>query len=322
MKRATAVLRHYTTADAVMRQNMRTMHAHYTTHQAAFAAFNPEFDPAFGTDWLAAIDAADTTPDNTVRTGELMEDTTEVTDVMEQARTAVQSVFYYVGRAFPHNAGRLEQYGRSTYVAARDNHDRMRTLLKTAFTSATRDKAPLAAKGYSAPQLATLGTLVEQLATTNTTQEVTKGTNVEGTDHYVTTQNLAYGYGQEASAAAKLLFAEDAATLALFRLGGPAASSPESHEVSVGPGDVASITFDTALLATTRLHLRLAVPTAGQVALVGRVVAAGDKLTLRATLTAGTSELTVPAAELGLAGQVLQVQNDGPEAVRVEMALA
>ena len=59
--------------------------------------------------------------------------------------------------------------------------------------------------------------------TTNTTQEVTKGTNTEGTDHYITIQNLAYGYGQEVSAAAKALFATDKATQGLFRLnsGGP-----------------------------------------------------------------------------------------------------
>ena len=54
--------------------------------------------------------------------------------------------------------------------------------------------------------------------------EVTKGTNTEGTDHYVTTQNLAYSYGQEVSAAAKVIFADDKTTQGLFRLssGGPA----------------------------------------------------------------------------------------------------
>lgn len=226
MKRAATVLRHYSDADAIMRQRMRTMHKHYEANQAAFQKLNPEFDKEYGAHWLAALDVADTTPPGAVRVGELKEDTADVTDVMEDTQQAVQTVFYYVGRAFPHNAGRLDQYGRRTYTAARDNHDKMRTLLQTAFASATRDQAELAAKGYDATQLAALGALVTQLATTNTTQEVTKGTNTEGSDHYVTVQNLAYGFGQEVSAAAKVQFADDAATLDLFRLGSPAAPAP------------------------------------------------------------------------------------------------
>jgi hypothetical protein len=321
MKRAATVLRHYREADATMRQDMRTMHAHYLTHQAAFQAFNPEFDAAFGTDWLAALDLADTTPNGAVRVGELKEDTAEVADVMEQARTAVQSLFYFVGRAFPHNAGRLATYGRSTYDAARDNHDKMRTLLQTAFTSATRDKTALAAKGYTPAMLTALGALVEQLTDTNTTQEVKKGTNTEEGDHYVTTQNLAYGYGQEVSAAAKVLFAQDAATLKLFRLSGPAAPAHETHELTVGSKETASVLLGTPLLPTTRLHLRLAVPQAEEAAAVSRTVAATDPLQGLVVLTAAISEMDVTADALGPAGQYVQVQSRSATPVRVEITV-
>jgi hypothetical protein len=322
MKRAATVLRHYHEADAAMRQDMRTMHEHYLSHQAAFQGFNPEFDAAFGTDWLAAIDAADTTPAGTIRVGELKEDTAEVGSTMTQAQAAVQSLFYFVGRAYPHNAGRLAQYGRSTYNAARDNHDKMRALLQTAFTSATRDKTELAKKGYTPAILAALGTLVAQLTDTNTTQEVKKGTNTEDGDHYLTTQNLAYGFGQEVSAAAKVLFAEAPATLKLFRLSGPAApASPETHELTVAPSALGSVLFTTPLLATTRLHLRLAVPQPAQVALVGRVAAAGNSLRAHATLTTSISELDATADALGPDGQWLAVFNDSDTPVRVEIAV-
>ncbi|GAB2848140.1 hypothetical protein GCM10027044_04020 [Hymenobacter ruber] len=304
-----------------MRQDMRTMHEHYTTNQAAFLAFNPEFDAAFGTDWLAAIDAADAAPDRTVRTGELMEDTAEVEDVMGRAQAAAQTLFYYVGRAYPHNAGRLATYGRSTYEAARKQHDKMRTLLQTAFTSATRDKVTLAAKGYTAAQLATLGSLVTELADTNTTQEVKKGTNTEGRDHYVTTQNLAYGFGQEVSAAAKVLFAADAATLKLFRLSGPAAPVLEHHEVTLAPGARDYITFDTPLLPTSRLHLRLAVPKPNQDAVVGRMVAGSAGPTQTVTLTTDQSEMDVLAPDLGPAGQVFRIQNGSDDTLRIEIGL-
>jgi hypothetical protein len=222
MKKSTEVLRHYSQPDATMRQDMRTMHGHYLTHQAEFQAFNPDFDADFGSEWLAALDLADTTPDHTVRVGELKEDTAEVDDVIVRAQRAAQTLFYYVGRAFPNNAGRMTTYGRKTYDAARNNQDKMRTLLENAFAAATRDHAALAAKGYSAAQLADLHAVAQELTAANTGQEMQKGTNTEGRDHYVTVQNHAYGYGQEASAAAKMLFVDDKATRDMFRLGGDA----------------------------------------------------------------------------------------------------
>jgi hypothetical protein len=306
-----------------MRQDMRTMYQHYLTHQAALRAFNPEFDVDFGPEWLTALNAADTAPTGTVRVGELKEDTAEVATVMEQAQSALQSLFYFVGRAFPHNAGRMTTYGRPTYDAARDNHDLMRTLLQTAFTSATRDKDALATKGYTAAQLAALGQLVAGLTDTNTTQEVKKGTNVEGTDDYVTIQNRAYGYGQEVSAAAKVRFAEDAATLKLFRLTDPAPAGPEAHELTVAPKDRGSVLFATPLLATTRLHLRLAVPQPGQQATVGRAVGPTSPLSNFLVLSSANSELTVTATELGDAGQWVLVFNANGTAapVRVEITV-
>ena len=297
------------------------MHEHYTTRQAAFQAFNPEFDAAFGTDWLAAVDAADVAPDHTVRVGELKEDTAEVENVMDRAQAAAQTLFYYVGRAYPHNAGRLAQYGRSTYEAARKQHDKMRALLQTAFTSATRDQTALAAKGYTAAQLAALGTLVTELTDTNTTQEVQKGTNTEGTDHYLTIQNLAYGFGQEASAAAKVLFAGDEAARKLFRLSSPASSGPENHELTLGPDEKGTIAFKLTLEAATQLHLRLALPAPGQTVTIGRVVTPDDKPPQGVTLSADLPELDATAEKLGPAGQLLLVHNDSKTPVRLEVAV-
>lgn len=299
------------------------MHTHYVARAAAFGAFNPEFDADFGAHWLAALDLADTTPDHAVRVGELKEDTAEVQTTMTQAQGALQTLFYFVGRAFPHNAGRLDQYGRRTYVAARSQHDLMRTLLQTAFTTATRDHVALALKGYTPAQVAALGTLAGQLTGTNTTQEVKKGTNTEEADHYLTVQNLAYGFGQEVSAAAKVLFAPDAATLDLFRLGGAAAHALEHHELTATAGHPKAVAFLAPLAADTRLHLVLAVPKTDHTATVARLVAAGDPFptTGGIVLTAAQRTLDVTAADLGPAGQVLAVRSGGAYPVRVEVAL-
>jgi hypothetical protein len=321
MKRAASVLRHYTDSDATMRQNMRTMHEHYASKQADFLAFNPEFDVAYGAEWLAAIDLADATLPGTVRRGELKEDTAAVLAVMEQAREALQTLYYYVGRTFPGNEGRLDQYGRRAYQAGRNSQDKMRTLLEIALTTATADKLALAAKGYGAPQLAALGTLAEQLTATNTEQEVQKGRNTESSDHYVSVQNRAYDFGREVSAAAKVLYAADAATLGLFRLSSNGSSGPESHELTVEPGQEKTMAFATPLADNTGLHLRLFAPEAGQRVNIGRVKVAGDRPTVLLELTSGDSIREVSAAQLGPAGQVLVVKNAGTVPLRVEVTL-
>jgi hypothetical protein len=317
MKKAAKVLRHYSDPDATMRQNMRTMHEHYLTNQTAFQEFSPDFDPDFGTEWLAAINTADTTLPGSQRVGELKEDTSAVNAVMEQARAAVQTVFYYAGRAFPNNPGRLDQYGRRDYESARKNQDKMRTLLHLAFTTATRDKVALAAKGYGATKLAALGALEAPLTTADTDQEVQKGHNVEGSDHYVTVQNLAYGFGQEVSGASKLLFATEAAKLGLFRLSHDP-SGPEQHELTVEASKEKSVAFTLPLNDDVKLRLRLFQPELRQRAEVSRITVVGEKPTRVVVLSPA---LDVNAGDLGPAGQLLLVQNTGEHLLRVEMTV-
>lgn len=201
-----------------MRSRMRTMHGHYLTDAAAFAALNPTLGGPFGASWLAAIDAADKAPNADVRRGELSEDTAAVGSGMERARRTVQSVFYYVEQAFPNNKGRLNQYGKDRYRDAYNDPEEMRALLDMATQAAERDQAELAAKGFSAQALADLKALADQLDQIDTTQEMQKGTNQEGTDTYVQLQNVAFGFGQQLNKAAKVVFAADDTKRRLYRL--------------------------------------------------------------------------------------------------------
>jgi len=43
-----------------------------------------------------------------VRVAELKQNTATVNDVMAQAQAALQTLFYFVGQAFPHNESRLD----------------------------------------------------------------------------------------------------------------------------------------------------------------------------------------------------------------------
>ncbi|RAK67138.1 hypothetical protein [Hymenobacter edaphi] len=210
--------RKFVGSDAAMRARMRTMHGHYLTDAAAFAAVNPELGGTFGAEWMAALEAADKAPNVDVRRGTLSEDTAVVGNEMERARRTAQSVFYYVEQAFPKNKGRLNQYGKDRYARAANDPEEMRLLLDMAAEAAERDKVALAAKGFTAQQLTDLKTLADQLDAVDTRQEMQKGTNQEGTGGYVRVQNAAYGFGQRLNKAARLAFPANATRRQLYRL--------------------------------------------------------------------------------------------------------
>jgi len=228
-------VRQYSEADADMRQRMRTMHGHFMTDAAAFSGLNPELGGSFAATWLAAIAAADRATPGTVRVGALKETTSDVETVMARAREQVQALFYYVEQAFPKNEGRLEQYGKKRYEKARDSHELMQALLAMAVSSAERDEAALAAKGYPATKRQELQQLGEQLTTANTTQEQKKGTNKEDGSGYLGLQNAAYAFGQQVNRAAKVLFAANAIRRQLYRLSDAAPTNDEDPKRPTDP---------------------------------------------------------------------------------------
>jgi hypothetical protein len=227
MKKNKPEERLYTGADSEMRQNMRTMRGHYLSNLAVFAAFNPTFTAAFGTQWLAALDAADTAKPGAALRSELREETQTVDALMDQARIQVQALFYYVEQAFPNNPGRLDQYGKSQYIAARKKHDKMRALLPGALQAATRDQAELAKHGFGPDKLAALAQLTQELEQADTDQEMRKGTNSEGSDDYVRIQNAAYAFGQQVSKAAKTAFVGQPVKARLFLLSSAGANGAQ-----------------------------------------------------------------------------------------------
>ena len=240
---------------------------------------------------------------------------------MEQGRTQVQRLFYFVGEAFPNNAGRLDQYGKGRYEKARAHHDRFIVLLDLAAEAATRDAAALAAAGWPAASTAALAALSTQLSTANTAQEMQKGTGVEDGQTYLGLQNTLYAFGQKLSLAAKTCFAEDFAKRQLFDLTPGNGPAPERHELSVEPGQTKAVAFALPLTDDVRLHLRLLDPEPGQRAEVGRVVAEGEAPAPAVVLSPAVFVLDVAAPDLGPKGQLLAVRNAGKGPVRVEIAV-
>lgn len=321
MKRAVRVKRLYQGAHAVMRQRMRTMQGHYVANQPALEGFNPQFTVGFGTAWLTGIDTADTTPPPAVGIGELTDETADVEGWMAAARQQTQSLFYYVGQAFPGKAGMLTQYGQHLYEQARKKHEQMRALLALALVSATRDQVALAAKGFGADKLAALGLLATDLTTSVTSQEQQKGENVDSTDDYQEIQNLAYSPGQAVSEAAKILFADDYGKLELFRLGDGPGPTTETHRLDLAVNETKTAEFATALVAPVQLRLHLVNAELDQKLYIGRSTTPDGPAAKTITLDKTNNNAVLPVADLGPDGQYLCVTNAGTVVTTVEMSV-
>lgn len=319
--RAGAVARHYTTTAAAMRQRMRVMLGQYLLKADDFGAFNPHFDADFATHFLAAIDAGDAEEQGSARRAQLTEDTEEVLVEMAQARTELQMLFYFVGLAYPHQLSRLNEYGRRNYVKAAYQPALMQAELAQAFKVATRDHVALAAKGYTAPHLAALDTIMEGLNDKKSSQGIKKGTNSEATDHFITVQNLAYSYGQEVSAASKILFADNPTLLEIFRLGDGTGPATETHTLELAVGETKAVEFTTVLVAPVQLRLHLVNAVLEQKLYVGRSTTPAGPPASTFTLNKDDNDAVLPVADLGPEGQYLWVNNSGTVATTVEMSV-
>ena len=313
--------RAYNSADDVMRQRQRTLREHYVANENAFRGLNPMvFDATFTPLWDARQEAAEAAQPGSVRAGILHEETKAVSTKLDECRAALKRLFYAAGQAFPGNAGRLNQYGKNRYEAARKNPPAMITLLDLALDAASRpaDALALATYGWSAADTLSLGTLGLSLTAAATTQQTQKGTGVEEGQSYVGLQNALYRCGQQVSLAAKTLYADDFAKRQLFDLteGGPAHPA-EDHEVTVKPGQQKTVLFTTPLDGVAGLHLLLSVPRAGMRAEVGRIKEPTDTPPHLVPLTREQRSRDVRINELGPVGQLLLVRNVGEHAVRV-----
>jgi hypothetical protein len=301
-----------------MRMNMRAMLGQFQLKADQFSGFNPAFGLDFGTSWAKAIDVADAEEAASARRAQLTIDTDEVVAVLAQARTELQLLFYYAGLLYPHSAAHLNEYGRNTYAKAAYQAVPMQAELAQALKAATRDHVALAAKGYTALHISEIETLLADLTDTKATQRLKKGTNDEATDHYTTIQNVAYSFGQQVSAASKILFAGDETLLKIFRLGDGPGPATESHTLEVAPGADKWVLFATPLVAPVQLYLHLIEAEPGQQAFIGRCELEGQKPPLLLPLTQAANDQTVPVAALG-EGPYLGVRNDGALLIRVEL---
>lgn len=106
------------TIEEMLQQN-NLMQSHFADDQAEFITKTPDLDDAFLTNWKKTTNLLDDTEkdDDYIDTQLLMTQTLD--ESMEKGRDLLQTVFFYVERAFPGKKAEAAYFGKDRYEAAR-----------------------------------------------------------------------------------------------------------------------------------------------------------------------------------------------------------
>lgn len=239
---------------------MRIVLEEFKVDAADFIAFSPKYAPPYQTNLEAKIDAAkNVVPDSTnvdIITGL----TAELEAKMDIGRIEVQKFFNFVVDVFPHDSAKLNQAGKNDYLPARQNYEKMMTLLKTAKTFADDNAAALTAKGYTVLMAAKLETAKDDIQTALDAQNKAQKERPVLTEERRKTVNDAYEAVRDLCEDAKIIYVHDYAMFNKYLL--PGIDSGTTLSGTIAGGEVKNILHRAFGLAD-----KLLIKNAGTVAL-------------------------------------------------------
>ncbi len=315
----------YRESAPAMRERLRVLALNFPSHQSAFAALNPLFVGAgFGAGLALAAKNAEQVRDFDSRVAAGQQATYAEADALAACRPRCQGLFYAVRQAWPATgpggkatqAARLKEFGQDKYAVAREVPAQMAALIEqAALAYATPGyAAALAAVGWLAdPQQKALTTAAQTLRNAAAQQGRQSGVNAEDAGTYYLAQNQLYWFGQQLSEAAELVFAEEPALRAQFRL---SPEGPEEFQMTLKPGQRKAVHLSAVLAPTRVLRFRVRAaapdPKNPDARLWVDFLPAEDapvehRRFLEPTLKGKSQQLT--AAELGEAGPWLALEN-------------
>lgn len=229
--------RRYKNTDAGLLQQSLTMHAAFEENKQAFVDRFPDLADPFADNWLAATNSAGAITSDFQKQAVIMQKTTALVGLMEEARQVLQTLFTYGSLAFPGDAAMARALGKNEYSKSKGNQAKMPLLLRMAHQQASKPdvKALLLAKGMKETEIARMIELSELLSETDVNQEGNKSSRTINTAVRIDAMNTVFGFMQQVNTASKLVFASDAARLAIFKLrdGSPRARKTGEEETGV-----------------------------------------------------------------------------------------
>ena len=203
------ILRVYKGSDAQMTESARVVHSLMVSDLVKFTAFDSTLTAAFGTQFLAAIVAAETVVADTAVLDIQVQKTELIQTAMEKAKGKYADVKYFVQKTFPLSSATQNEFGLNDYDRARKSSTQMIQFLDEMSKACVKYQAQLIAKGFSAAAIAEILTIRTELQTSNTNQEVFKKQRPKLTEDRVVILNNCYELLTQVNAAAQRVYKDD-----------------------------------------------------------------------------------------------------------------
>lgn len=226
------ILRNSGTTDSQMLEFARIVHGYHVTDLADFTAFDPDFDAAWATDFLTAIDDAENFSSDNQLIDVVAQLTLDVEAKMKECRDFFQGMKYFIEKAFPNKPGTWNEFGYNDYQRSRQVQARMIQFMLDLHESATKYTAQLTAANFDGAKITQIQTLAQELQTLNTQQESAKGGRSTASNDRVILLNHAWAMTQTVRSAAKVMYMNNWGKWQLYLLpwggeGNPAQPSEE-----------------------------------------------------------------------------------------------
>jgi len=218
---------------------MKIILEEFLVDEAEFIAFSPKYAAPYAADLKSKIEAAKNVVPDSTNVNIITGLTAELEAKMDIGRIEVQKFFNFVVDVFPHNSAKINQAGKDDYLAARQNYEKMMTLLKTAKTFADDNAAALTAKGYTALMAAKLETAKDDIQTALDAQNKAQKERPVLTEERRKIVNAAYEAVRDLCEDAKIIFVHDFAMFNKYLL--PGIDSGTTLTGTIAGGEIKNI---------------------------------------------------------------------------------
>ncbi|HZL10784.1 MAG TPA: hypothetical protein VFC65_12370 [Prolixibacteraceae bacterium] len=198
----------------------QSMQPQFETDIDRFIVFNPWFTPIVNSKLQADLSAGLIDFSGSSHTAEIQRQTEAIGQMLGIAGRKYQTLLYYVENGLGNSKAMTDTFGRSRYEKARQSEKEMVSLLNQACSAVGYDgyKTKLLASGmpYDLPE--ELAVLADDLAVADGRQEMLKKKQLLVTSERIDLFNSIWDTLSRISAAAKIIFEDDPARLAIYQL--------------------------------------------------------------------------------------------------------
>ena len=201
-------------------EKAQSVQPQFATDLVQFTTFNPWFTSAVNDQLAIQVTEAISDFSANSHTAHIEIQTETIAQLLSTSGLKYQRLIYYVERAIGSSKAIGDTFGHQRYEKARQSEKEMVSLLNQAVVAANQDDfiQKLTAAGMPEDLLAEMQTLATDLAAADGKQEMLKKQQLLVTSQRIELFNSMWDTMSEISSAAKIIFADDPARLAIYQL--------------------------------------------------------------------------------------------------------